>query len=380
MEACDPAGRAARKSSPQRRRAFSVIELLVVIVVIALIASLLLPAIQSVREVARRMQCGNNVKQLGLAMHSYHAAHGTLPPGFINDYVAACEDTTVGRSGYCVYNPPETPYMVHLFPYFEALSEFDGMDFRYPWYSRRWTAEATSTVQQVLTCPSDGRGARVVPQGHLLEEGLPEPVDPWRYYNAPTLSKSNYLAFFSGHRFDELALELRDTVHGEPIPPNLDSFQGPFGINRGARVKQISDGTSHTMLMGEYITGHEDAPADSPNWIDARGTFWLFRPGGGVLMTTSTPNSSDPDVLADPDDYHFCSENHNIPGENMPCRATEFCAPHIGDAHAASRSKHPGGVQIVMADGSVHFVDNAIDFKLWRSLATIAGADESRTN
>ena len=85
-----------------------------------------------------------------------------------------------------------------------------------------------------------------------------------------------------------------------------------------------------------------------------------------------TPNSSDSD------DENWCSGSPDFPGENMPCASTVYCAPHIGDAHATSRSRHIGGVQIVLADGSVHFVEDSISVDVWRALATIVG-EENRT-
>ena len=94
-----------------------------------------------------------------------------------------------------------------------------------------------------------------------------------------------------------------------------------------------------------------------------------------MLLTRSTPNSSDPDVLGDPGDTNWCSGDHDSPGENMPCASTAFCAPHIGDAHAASRSRHVNGVQVVMADGSVQFVDDSINIDTWRAMATIGGEE-----
>jgi len=362
-----------------QRAAFTLVELLMVILVIAILIAMFLPALQSAREAARLIQCANNMKQLGLAMHAYHSSHSQLPPGFINGHVSGCEETTVGRSGVCVYNPPEMPYMVQLFPHFEMIQAFDKIDFKYSWYDNVWANNVTGTVHAVLTCPSDGRGEYVVPTGHLLQETLPETIPSWRYHMAPPLSKSNYLAFFTGYRFDDLGRELHDPLHHNPIPSNLHTFQAAFGINRGARMAQISDGTSHTMLMGEYLTGRRHGPPNHPSkWLDARGTFWLFRPGGGILLTQVTPNSSAPDVLADPDDTVWCSDNHNEPGENIPCVVTEFCAPHIGDAHATSRSRHPGGVQVVLADGSVHFVDDSIDLGIWRGLVTIAGEEQPK--
>jgi len=197
-----------------------------------------------------------------------------------------------------------------------------------------------------------------------------------RYANAPTVSKSNYLAFFTGHRFDHLQNEMRDAAHGLQPPDDLHTYQAVFGINRGASIRHITDGTSHTMLMGEYITGVDFAgttDARGNRIKDARGSFWFFRPGGGILMTKLTPNSSARDVLNFPNNDVWCSRDTNVDG--MPCGQTTFCAPHTGDGHAASRSHHINMVQVVLADGSVHRISDNIDLQSWRALGTIAGGD-----
>ena len=355
------------------RHGFTLVELLVVIAIIAILIAILLPAVQSARESARRVQCANNMKQLALALQNYHSQHRRIPPGFINDYVKGCDSSTVGSGGFCVYNPPELPYMVHLFPFLEHTNIYDQIDFSTTWFSGDWPEEVTATVLSVLTCPSDHAGTPVMTSGSLYGGAVPEQLDKDRYPNAPTLSKSNYLAFFNGTRFDHVTADVIDKSD-HPLWDsdgnvgfalrNPKTVKAAFGINRGARFRDIFDGTRHTMLMGEYLTGMGN---------DARGTFWLFRPGGGALFTRSTPNSSSPDVLSDEADTNWCHHGHNQPGDNLPCVTTAFCAPHIGTAHAAARSRHPGGVQIILADGSVHFIEDFIDQSVWRGMATIAG-------
>ena len=362
----------------RRRRAFTLIELLIVILIIAILVALLLPAVQAAREAARLIQCSNNIKQLGLAFQSYHNLEESLPLGFINNRIPGCETTTVGRCGYCVYNPPELPYMVALFPHLE-MENWHRLDTNFSWHSRRWPEKVTGTVRKILLCPSDDYGMKVVPREHLALEGLPSGVGAGRYRTSYAVSKSNYLAFFSGHRFDDLGREITGDGISTPcnrsgVPWNLCSFQAAFGINRGAKFKQITDGISNTMLMSEFLMGNE-GPGHYYRYVDARGVFWRFRPGGGILLAKSTPNISTPDVLGDPNESNWCSQFHNKPGENLPCRSTPFCQPHIGDAHATARSRHPGGVQVVMGDGSEHYIADSIDLRVWRSLATICGQE-----
>ena len=349
---------------------FTLVELLVVVAIIAIVIALLMPAVQSAREAARRIQCANNMKQIALALNNYHSQHRRIPPGFINDYVEGCDSSTVGSAGYCVYNPPELPYLVHLFPFLEHTSIYDQIDFSTTWFSGDWPEEVTATVLSVLTCPSDHAGIRAMASGSLYGSPVPKQLDRNRYPNAPTVSKSNYLGFFNGTKFNHVMADVYKPMDGhedEGLGYDPKTVQAAFGINRGARFRDIFDGTRHTMLMAEYVTG---------TGTDARGTFWLFRPGGGAIFTRTTPNSSSPDVLSDEEDTNWCVHGHA--GDELPCTTTAFCDPHIGDAHATARSRHPGGVQIIVADGSVHFIEDFIDLEVWRGMATIAGGEVPR--
>ncbi len=157
---------------------------------------------------------------------------------------------------------------------------------------------------------------------------------------------SNYLGLFSG--FNDLESE-------QDRAPN----QAAFAINQGRRIRDIGDGTSNTMMIAEYLTGVKG---------DFRGGFATTRAGSQLLQVTNTPNSSAPDSILD----HplFCpSDNANFandPARNLPC------TPGPGDANFASpRSKHVGGVHVLLADGAVRFVGNSINLATWRNLAWV---------
>ena len=353
------------KSAWSQRRGFTLVELLVVITIIGVLVAMLLPAVNAASEAARRTACSANMKQLGLAMRAYHSLHEKFPPGYINDYYYECENASVGLNGYCVYNPPETPYMVHLFPHLERTAQYEQMNFNGGTWYTGWGPEATSSVIQTLLCPSDVVGAKIFPAGQLGTLGMPGGANAERYKLAGDLIKSNYLAFFTGHRFDELG----ERGHNDYDLSQHPLRKGAFGINYGARMAHLQDGASNTMLMSEYTRGTGDPR-------DARGLFWHFRPGAGVLMSTTTPNSSAPDIITDGNEPMWCGQAGNYNDPDMPCSSTAFCSPHIGDAQATARSHHPCGVQVVFGDGSVRFISNGVSLTLWRGMSTIGGDEE----
>ncbi len=173
-------------------------------------------------------------------------------------------------------------------------------------------------------------------------------------------SLGNYLAFFGG-----LTL-------GGANPANLQGNQrGAFGINFGARLKDISDGTSHTMIFGEYL--RSTGLIVSGSGPEQRGMLWQSdEPGGGSLFTASTPNSSTPDVFYP---VWWCPTQLTLQAmllQNQPC----VTGSSAGVDHTATvRSRHPGGVLVTLGDGSVQFVDQSIDLATWQTLCTISGGE-----
>ena len=322
--------------------AFTLVELLVVIAIIAILVALLLPAVQAAREAARRIQCSNNLKQFGLALHNYHSTYGRFPLGTVSK----------DEAGEGIFRKPEWAYLiVQLLPYMEQGTMFDLLPTGLPYPSWPNTADVwpqgiqTASVSMLL-CPSDGFGGARLDLDALLPSHM----------NTVQLFKSNYLGIFSGGDMQDVAFASGASGLYTPGAPSHPGYQAVFDVNRGAKVRDITDGTSHTLMMVEYLTGTKE---------DIRGWFWTTHAGASIIFAWLTPNSSSPDRIA------YCNANTNLPEMNLPCAVGD----HIYLVTATSRSQHPGGVNVVLSDGSVHFIDESIDVLRWRAMGTINSGD-----
>jgi len=318
--------------------AFTLIELLVVIAITGVLIGLLIPAVQKVRESANRIRCQNNLKQIGVALHHFHDDNQSFPKGSTH-------------SQRILFSTPRITYMYWLYPYLEEdniYKKFDpkiikatpGIDGSIPWCGSANSIGPNAPTAQVvptLLCPSDGLGGTTSTKW----DDSGNEVGTWNH--------SNYLAFFGNQNY------------GAGPPWSMPANQrAAFGFNYGARLSDILDGSSNTMVFGEYLTGLPQSEAPE----DFRGNHWGDVPGFSQIYTQATPNSSSPDLFS-PAEYCY-----DRPELNLPCAGS---TPE--ETRAASRSRHPGGVNILMADGSVRFISERINLDLWQALGTIAGGE-----
>jgi prepilin-type processing-associated H-X9-DG protein/prepilin-type N-terminal cleavage/methylation domain-containing protein len=320
-------GNAMARNRVSARIGFTLVELLVVLAIIGILIALLLPAVQRVREAANRIKCANNLKQIGLALHLYHDAELIFPPGI---------------KASSPYTTQEWPYFLHyVLPYIEQTGYYDavgGPNFvpGNPWNANTtWPASVNNVALALLECPSDGIGDD--PKGNPDNGGVLK------------LFASNYLGIFSG-------MEDGDNVYFQYVP----STRALFSIGTGTRLAEITDGTSSTMAVAEYLKGLDG--------YDYRGYPFTNHSGAQFLYVQLGPNSATPDALLDDPNYCPASGVHNAPQLNLPCTAT----PLAEDTTAGSRSRHTDGVNVAFCDGHVSFIHNAIDLPTWQAMGFIA--------
>lgn len=316
-----------------RRRAFTLIELLVVIAIIAILIALLLPAVQQAREAARRTQCRNNLKQIGLAIHNYHDVHLCFPSGFLgnppSESAAGCSNVNYSATGNI--RRPGWGWMVYIMPYIDQTNLYEALA---PGEKIVVCAEATGaqaaagnaalqkTVIPVYICPSD-------PNDNLTPSRWPRPPAM-----AGRHGKSNYCGV-SGFTFDGVF----DTEAG------ADGRKAVFvdGTLYVSRLRDVTDGTSNTLAVGEKIRVEIDGDETvaNPALFEKVGSYWVGR----------APDTRPASVIMQ---LRFAPSSFAINGASINAFA----------------SKHPGGCHFLLTDGSVHFISENADQDTIANLGT----------
>lgn len=280
-----------------QKSGFTLVELLVVIAIIGVLVALLLPAVQAARESARRTQCNNNMKQLGLGLHNYHDSLGVLPPGAF--WFGA---STANRGSI----------LVHLLPYIEQQPLYSQFTFSQPPENESVSGVLlASTIIKPYVCPSDdnttllgGRAianyaASIGPTAHISSSAC-DCSNSWNTYSlAPYASPTN--------------------------------FAGPFTrYATPTRMAEVTDGLSNTIFFGEVRRGCSNH----------NNGGWAGSNNGNGLTSTLIPIN-----------YNSCDPNAANPC-NRPCNWT---------TELGFRSRHPNGANFLFGDGSVHFLSQSID-------------------
>ncbi|NLY02238.1 MAG: DUF1559 domain-containing protein [Rhodopirellula sp.] len=308
-------------SKRSSQRGFTLVELLVVIAIIGILIALLLPAVQAAREAARRSQCSNKFKQVGLALHNYHDTHQTLPPGSI-----------VWSSTYgCPPTQSPTTYYgwgwaTFILPYIEMENVYDKFEFREPAYNSPICYRAAGAMIDTYLCPSDPQaGGYVEFTGSKGPDGLsnqPDNTDFPAINMVGVADSQDWICHYASASY--------------LFPKHYNVADGIMADRKGCRFRDILDGTSNTLMIAEVTGGGLGT---------TKGFSWVFTP-----MT---------------DTYEGINGLYTVPGG--------YTAALYNFRTTGPSSYHPGGCQFAIGDGSVRFLSETIDRETLKRLTDRAG-------
>lgn len=357
-----------------RRRGFTLVELLVVIAIIGILIALLLPAVQAAREAARRMQCQNNLKQMGLTLHNYHSALGSYPPLFIYD-----EARVFGTGVYAANGPDPTAWYTNaiwmLLPYMEGAQVANLYNKSKLWYDN--LPQAAQSVIPTFYCPSNA---------HANQISDADP--PGAYFKTLGLSIGTIFGLID-YGFSK---GVTDTwcwnKTGGSIPL---TEKGMFGVNWVTKERDIRDGLSNTFAMGEAAQGPQWrltlnpwTPAEQTTpppaiaaqtygemfavnaWAAGEPNVTSLGSGLGFYVTTIAACTRDP-LNRRPVTHSLCDDVNSagwLSNKGGNCQSSINGSNGLGHRSSGFRSEHAGGGNFLYADGSVHFIQDGLEFRL----------------
>ena len=336
----------SRPGGPATQLGFTLVELLVVIAIIGILVALLLPAIQSARESGRRSQCLNHLRQLSVAALNYEQANKKFPPGRLK--------------------PRAWSQLVRMLPYLEDSGIYDTIDFS----EKIANQDLTKLHLQLFRCPSDS-------EDRLQDLGDSEAQFDW--------GRNNYRGNGGndpGQMYDP------NPLGGTAASDYKERNNGVFITNKAVKISEITDGTSHTALFSEAVIGDGDdtlveVPGDWFKISEANMTAAQVD-SACLALDVSTMNKSNKQLSKSGrnwvrGNYVNTRYNHILPPNARSCGRTDGslgtdAVNENGGATTAS-SRHPGGVNLMRADGSGQFVADDVDLTAWQALGSRNGGE-----
>ncbi|WP_417375113.1 DUF1559 domain-containing protein [Gimesia maris] len=342
------------------RPGFTLIELLVVIAIIATLIALLLPAVQQAREAARRSQCKNNLKQLGIALHNYHDTHSCFPAGYYSygtsngsgpAWAAIDPDTWDAAPGWT--------WGTMILPFMDQAVLYNALDLNRPCWDLA-NASAAQTKLSVFLCPTSSGGD----EPFLIQDASGSPLV--KGGSQLRFGRSHYVA---SHGQESCWGECGSSTTGivftniytkttKTVTINGDASKvadGPFFRNSRTRMRDVTDGTSNTIFLGEHSSKLSDKT-------------WVGVVPGAYTHPRFTSPENGPDAAATLALIHAGPSGGELDITGFPIvHPVNFPTYHVGQMY----SEHTGGGHVCMGDGSVRFVSENIDLLLWAELSSI---------
>ncbi len=321
-----------------RRRGFTLIELLVVIAIIAILVAMLLPAVQQVREAARKSQCQDHIHNLAIAIHNYESSFGRCPPGYV------AQDTTAGGTAGNWSWTAMILRQIEQGPLYDALRP-GNLTVTQSYVLNAANQRGFTTPIDLLNCPSDP-GDGVVSSRRTINVGA-----------EVAFAKMNYVAA------NDDGVDNAGNYTGTQAS---QSAEGSFWRNSGVRFADILDGTSNCIWLGERATRVGQFNTDAAVMLAVRGNDSVASSGTGTMNGIDTADSTVPNPA---DSIRWAMFDASVPINSTACftNATTLASAD-GRCKSTLSSAHPGGAQVGMGDGKTTFLSENIDLNLYRNL------------